>query len=203
MNPWESVQVSSGARAEGTDLLEGHVCNGTQHHRSKALTAGAGMALPVLAQKESVLPTPWGLLLGLWDKGEVSSSRDPHKTLQPQRCFPKFYPTRSASCFLACSITDSLLRAQVDHDGMVQVQSSKMGRKLSERRKDWNEASNDAVSMATTLLHSFNPLFQAAIPGCAGNHTTAAHILFLTHLLIKIIIPYREIVLNGSGWSFG
>lgn len=52
------------------------------------------------------------------------------------------------------------------------------------------------------FTYSFNPLFQAAIPGSAGNHTTAAHILFLTHLLIKIIIPYIEIALNGSGWRF-
>lgn len=147
-------QSTMSAKAKGTDLPHGPICSSTQHHRSNALTAGADTAFATARQKESVLPTPWGLLLGLWAKGEVSSSHDPHKTLQPQRCFPKFCPTRSASCFLACSITGSLMQAQVDHDGMVQVQSGKMGRKLSERRKDWNEASNDAVSMATTLLHT-------------------------------------------------
>lgn len=35
--------------------------------------------------------------------------------------------------------------------GVVQRHSGKMGRKLPERRKDLNEASDDAVSMATTL----------------------------------------------------
>lgn len=41
--------------------------------------------------------------------------------------------------------------AHVAQGGVVQGHSGKMGRKLPERRKDLNEASDDAVSMATTL----------------------------------------------------
>jgi len=57
------------------------------------------------------------------------------------------------------------MEARENEDGMVPVQSGKMGRKISEGRKDWNEASNDAVSMATTLppsglIHFFRQPFQ-------------------------------------------
>lgn len=44
------------ARAKGTDLPQGPICNGTQHHRSNALTAGADTAFATARQKESVLP---------------------------------------------------------------------------------------------------------------------------------------------------
>lgn len=125
--------------------------------------------------------------------------------MQPRYHFPIFHSTKFTSkpWLLACGIMESLIKGRKSQSGMVPVQSGKMDRKLPEGRKDWNKASDDAVSMATTLPpYSFYALFRAAISGSARNQTTAAHILFLTHLLIKIIIPYIEIALNGSGWRF-